>query len=223
MINTWNESSLHEQLKQLYCGNGGQTEVTIGKSICDGLTAEGIIVEIQTSAIRAIKKKLERLLTENYKILLVHPVASNTCIETQNPDGTVISVRKSPKHETFFSVFRELDSIGSLLCHPNLIFVAACCSIMELRIADGTGSWRRKGVRTANRFLLSLDQEKRLCGSEDWSAILPATLPDIFTTKDLERCGAGKNAGTMARTLRKAGVLECCGSKGRLKEYKKSI
>lgn len=222
MINTYNESSLHEQLKKLYCGNKGQTEVSIGKSICDGLTAEGMIIEIQTAAFRAIKLKLERLLSENFKILLVHPIAINTMIETRYPDGT-IAVRRSPKHESFFTIFRELDSIGSILCHPNLIIVVASCSILELRVADGTGSWRRKGVRTENRCLISLETEKRLCGHNDWTAVLPESLPELFTSKDLANCGAGKNAGTMARTLCKAGVLRHCGSNGRLKIYRKLV
>ena len=47
MINTWNESLLHEELKAYYCGDNGLKEVPIDGSICDILAADGQIIEIK--------------------------------------------------------------------------------------------------------------------------------------------------------------------------------
>lgn len=62
MINTWNESLLHEELKDYYCGDNGNTEVPLEGSICDVLLNDGSIVEIQTANLGKLKKNSKNYL-----------------------------------------------------------------------------------------------------------------------------------------------------------------
>ena len=59
MINTWNESSLHETLKNAWCGPNGSVEVALHGVICDAVRQDGSIAEIQTGGFGKIRKKLE--------------------------------------------------------------------------------------------------------------------------------------------------------------------
>lgn len=220
MINTWNESLLHEELKDLYCGETGMKEVAIGGSICDVVRSDGSIIEVQTSSIGKLKPKLERLLRD-HALELVHPVAKNSTIETYNPDGSLKSRRKSPKHGTIFQIFAELTGVYQLLDNPNLTLTIVLADILEIRIADGTGSWRRKGIRLDDRKLLKIHETVSFSSLSDYRRLLPDSLPDAFTTADLAAAGAGRHAGKMAWVLRKIGIIEMTGKQGRAYQYRR--
>lgn len=220
MINTWNESLLHEDLKDLYCGDTGEKEVSIEGSICDVVRQDGSLVEIQTSSIGKLKDKLERLLPD-HKLELVHPIAVNSIIETYNPDGSLKSRRKSPKHGTIFQLFNELTGIYHLLNNPNLTLTVVLADILEIRIADGTGSWRRKGIRTDDKKLIKINETVSFKSLSDYARLLPDSLPAEFTTADLSISGAGRYSGKMAWVLKKAGILEHIGKRGRAYLYRR--
>jgi len=213
MINTWNESLLHEELKDRYCGESGRTEVPVDGSICDIVLDDGSIVEIQTANIGKLKAKLEKLLSTRH-VRLVYPIAKMTTIETYNPDGTLKSRRKSPKHGTVYAIFGELTGIWHLLGNPAFTLETVFADILELRIADGTGSWRRKGIRKQDKKLLKFHDSRTFSSLEDYAHLVPDTLPDTFTVSDLAAAGAKTNAGRMAWILRKCGVLSVTGKKG---------
>ncbi|HHU36492.1 MAG TPA: hypothetical protein GXZ47_04595 [Treponema sp.] len=213
MINTYNETSLHETLKHSYCDHGGAVEVPLDGVICDVIRSDGKIVEVQTSGFGQIKKKLENLLLVN-KIELVHPIAVNLIIETYSADRTLISRRKSPKHGNVFQLFNELTGIYTLLSHPNLTVTGVFTDVSETRIQDGTGSWRRKGVRIENRKLITIHEKRSFSGLDDFKALIPDTLPSPFTVSDLKKAGAGKHAGKMAWVLRKCGCIIHTGKRG---------
>lgn len=219
MINTWNESLLHEELKDYYCGDKGNTEVPIEGSICDVLLEDGSVVEIQTANLGKLKKKLEKLL-ETRRVKLVYPVARNTLIETYSPDGELVSKRKSPKHETIYRLFSEITGLWHLIGHRNLEFEIVHADILEIRIADGTGSWRRKGVRKQDKKLLRIHETERLTTKKSWAKLIPKTLSGEFTVKDLSKAGAGSNAGKMAWILRKAGIIDLAGKDGHAYVYR---
>ncbi|MBU1243912.1 hypothetical protein KKD52_12240 [Myxococcota bacterium] len=221
MINTWNESLLHEELKRHYCGDAGQTEVPLEGSICDVLCGDGTVVEIQIAQLGKLRKKLDRLLL-HHRVKLVHPVARNKFLETRTRGGRLKSRRKSPKHDTVYRVFAELTGLWSLLGHPGLELEVVFADILETRVADGTGSWRRKGVRIEDRSLMQIHGTETFRTLEDWAGLLPASLPDEFTVKELAAAGAGIHAGKMAWTLRKACVLELCGKRGNQFVYRQA-
>jgi hypothetical protein len=213
MINTWNESLLHEELKDYYAGNTGKTEVSVEGSICDVVLDDGSIVEVQTANLGKLKSKLEKLLV-NHQVNLVYPIARNTTIETYEIDGSLKSRRKSPKHGTIFQIFRELTGIWHLVGNPNLTFSVVFSDILELRVADGTGSWRRKGVRKDDRKLTKMYETMRLCTLDDFAHLVPDKLEEPFSVQDLRKAGAGLFAGKMAWILKKCGILAVTGKKG---------
>lgn len=221
MINTWNESLLHEELKSYFCGENGHTEVPLEGSICDAIRDDGSVVEIQTAHLGKLKKKLEKLLAE-HKVNLVYPVARNTVIETFSEDNSLVSRRKSPKHGTVFQIFSELTGLWNLIGHPNLTLTVVHADVLELRIADGTGSWRRKGVRILDRKLLKMYETDEFRTKEDYARLLSPNLPEPFTVSDLKKSGAGNYAGKMAWVLCKTKIINFEGRDGRAFTYRRN-
>lgn len=210
MINTWNESSLHETLKQTWCGDNGAVEVARDGVICDAVRRDGTIIEVQTTSFGKIKDKLSLLLPDN-RVELVYPVAVNLVIETFAADGTVISRRKSPKHGTIYQVFGEMTGIIHLLGHSNLAITVVFADVREKRINDGSGSWRRKGVRIAERILDCIHETRTFHTLSDLASLLPESLPEHFMVSDLRKAGAGRHAGKMAWVLRKTNCIRLAG------------
>ena len=222
MINTFNESILHDELKQLYCGETGLTEVPVEGSICDVLLADGTVVEVQTSQLGKLKRKLTKLL-QNHRVKLVYPVARNKVLETRTAAGRVKSRRKSPKHDTVYRVFSELTGLWPLLGHPGLELEVIHTDILETRVADGTGSWWRKGIRVQDRKLIHVHKTENFASLGDWAQLIPESLSGEFTVRELGVAGAGTHAGKMAWTLRKTGVLEVCGKRGNAIVYRRAV
>jgi len=222
MINTWNESLLHEELKEYFSGDSGVTEVPVEGSICDAVLDDGSIVEIQTKNLGKLRAKLEKLL-QSRRVTLVYPIARNTLIETYEPSGILKTRRKSPKHGTIFQLFEELTGIWHLVGHPGFTVTAIFTDTLELRIADGTGSWRRKGIRISDRKLVKMHETVEIRTLEDLSAIVPNEVPEVFTVSDLSRFGAGAHAGKMAWVLGKTGIAERIGKSGRSYTYRLKI
>ncbi len=219
MINTWNESLLHEELKEYYRGESGESEISLEGSICDILHDDGSVTEIQTSSIGKLRAKLEKLL-EGRPVRVVYPVAVQTIIETYSAESELLKRRKSPKKGTAFQVFSELTGVAHLLAHPNLTVTVQLADVLELRIADGTGSWRRKGVRISDRKLIRLGDRIDLANRADYLSLIPPNVPPLFTVADLRDAGAGRNAGKMAWVLRKAGWIELAEKRGRAFVYR---
>jgi hypothetical protein len=218
-INTWNESGLHEALKERYRGEGGATEVALEGVVCDVVRADGTVVEIQTRGLGRLKGKLVRLLADR-PVRLVFPVARDKILETRTPSGRLKSRRRSPKHESKFAVFAELTGLWPLLDHPGLVIEVVHVDVLETRVDDGKGSWRRRGVRIAGRELVAVHGADTFRGLADWARLVPPSLPAEFTVKELAAAAAGGHAGRMAWTLRHAGVLALCGKRGNALVYR---
>lgn len=220
MINTWNETCLHESLKHTWCGNDGAVEVPLNGVICDAVRSNGQIIEVQTGGFGKIKRKLA-LLLENNCVELVYPIAVNLVIRTMTKDGITFSDRKSPKHGTIYQLFHELTGVHDLLGHRNLTITAVFADVLEKRINDGTGSWRRKGVRIENRELIRIHETRSFHTISDYAALLPESIPEVFTVADLKANGAGKHAGRMAWVLRKTNCISHVGKSGNAFLYKR--
>lgn len=221
MINTWNESLLHEELKDYYCGENGRKEVPLEGSICDAVRDDGSVVEIQTAQLGKLKAKLEKLL-KTRKVELVYPVAKNILIETYDENRILLTRRKSPKHGTVYQLFKELTALHTLLDNPRFTLTIVLADILEIRVADGTGSWRRKGIRRDDKKLLKIHETRLFNGKNAYAALIPAEVTEFFTVTDLKEAGAGVHAGRMAWVLRKAGIIELCGKKGRSFLYRRA-
>ena len=72
------EYSLHSDLKDWYSVADGQVEVKVDDFVVD-VVKDGLLIEIQTRNLSAIKNKLGKLLSTN-QVRLVYPIAQVTLV-----------------------------------------------------------------------------------------------------------------------------------------------
>jgi hypothetical protein len=221
MINTYNESSLHEALKLRYAASySGSTEVPIDGCVAD-VSAGNLVIEIQTGSFSKLKSKLAVLL-ESRSVLVVYPVAAEKRIfRIDAVTGVEESSRASPKRGTVWEVFSELIRFPELAARPGFSLEVVLVSVAEFRTDDGKGSWRRKGVSISDRTLLEVLDTKRFESPADYLALLPDTLALPFTAADLAKA-AGLRPALAQRAvycLRKMGALSLAEKRGRAFAY----
>jgi hypothetical protein len=177
------ESTLHAQLKSIYQGSRGLTEIDFDGYFIDAIN-DGVLYEIQTKGFYRLRDKLTHLLKDN-SVTIVHPIAKNKwIIKVDHKTGEVLSRRLSPKKQTVLSVFDELIYIPEFLNNQNLSIEVLVTHIEEIRMNDGKGSWRRSGWSIKDRRLVDLKHIKKLT-RDGYALILPDSLPEYFTSKDL--------------------------------------
>lgn len=193
VINTYNETSLHKTLKQIYALEfNGQTEQKIGPYICDIVTKDSKIIEIQTSNISALKNKIDFLLKQNKKITVVHPVAEQKIIKTYDCDSSTFTERKSPKKQSIYSVLRSLTGIYKFLTEENftleIIFTKQTeyrqKTIEKVQSKNKTRHHLRPWIIT-DKKLDSINSKIRLKTKQDYKNLLPDTLSKQFTPPQL--------------------------------------
>lgn len=220
-IGTLAEKSVHASLKQYLAQPGDRFEVRCEGYVIDIMRGQGEdgleLIEIQTRSFSALKKKLANLLEADYRVRLVHPIAARKWICRLGEDGDIASRRKSPKKGSVEHVFSELVYIPHLMPHENFSLEVLLTHEEEIRINDGAGSWRRKGWSIYDRRLLEVAEHHRFQTSADLLNLLPDDLPEQFTTRHIAT-GAGQRmriAQQMAYVLRKLGLIEQVGKKGK--------
>ncbi|MDR0374485.1 MAG: hypothetical protein LBH85_02005 [Treponema sp.] len=187
------ESALHSALKIQCAGIDGKIEAVVrcggsggcAKSyICDGVTSAGEIIEVQTGSFAPLKEKLQNLSRE-YKIRVIHPIALHKRIELFKEDGALIRVRKSPAAGCKWNLFKALVYGWEIAAMDNVCIELAFVDIAETRIDDGLGSWRRKGVRVADRRLLARHSSIVLREKADYLQFAPFEPDERWTAADL--------------------------------------
>jgi hypothetical protein len=175
-----------------------------------------LIIEIQTRNFSAIKRKLEKLLT-NHKVRLVYPIAAEKWIikEPRNPKN-MATRRRSPKRGAYEDVFYELIRIPHLLANPNFSLELLLIEEEEIRSYDGVRGWRKGFWVTDEHRLLKVVGQRTLKSPKDLAAFLPAHLSEPFTTTDLAKSLAKPLgiAQKMAYCLKQAGCIEPAGKRG---------
>ena len=236
-IGELNERSLHRALKARYAVPGSVMEQAVDGFVAD-VVIGGRIVEIHTGPFSPLKKKLPRLL-ERFAVTLVYPVAQDRYIVTMPAGADVPGVpstplrrRKSPKHDSVFTVFDGLTSIPTLLDHPNLTIDVVMIVEEDVRVKDPDHRGRRVGRRgrrrrdwtRIDRRLVEVAQTHRLTGMADLFALVDAALPEPFTTLDLARAmRSPRRLGQQAAfCFREAGVSEVCGKTGNALLYRRA-
>lgn len=228
MINTYNESDLHNTLKQMYIKTyGGETEVRKGKYICDVVSENGDIFEIQTGNLGKLYPKLTSLLEEN-KVTLVYPLVTEKIIETLDESGKCISRRKSPKRPDMYSLFSELTGIYPILLRSGFRLEVLSVSVTEHRIRtaepvqlNNKSRRFRKNWYKTGKSLNELKGRKSFESGTDYLSLLPSSLEDTFCAKDLAQAGAGKTAHEMLWVLRKMNLVTLTEKRGRSNYYRK--
>ena len=220
-IGTRKESSLHRSLKFQYSGEGGSIEYAAASYVCDAITEDGELIEVQTGSFGPLKEKIKHL-AKNNKVKIIYPIIKQKRIELFNPKGDLIHSRKSPIKGGNYDLFNALVYAPLLPKTKNLTIELAFVDIVEKRIADGSGSWRRKGVKIADRMLEYWHNSLILKNSRDYLQFVPFTVNEYFTvTKMAEKSGIKREMAQKAiYVLVKMQLLEKTGKEGRALVYK---
>jgi hypothetical protein len=152
----------------------------------------------------------------------VYPIAyEKWLLKLPKEEGGETKRRKSPKRGRVEEVFKELVSFPELMRSANFSLEVLFIQEEEVRRHDPARGWRNRGWVTVERRLLDVVGCRRFEQPKDIGAILPAGLPQRFTTADMAQAMDGPRwlAQKMAYCLCKMGVIVPVGRRGRSKLY----
>ena len=215
------ESSLHRSLKFRYSENGS-TETPVGDYVCDGLSDDGEYIEVQTGSFGPLKEKVQ-FLAQSGKVRIIHPVIAQKHIELYNSDGVLLRKRKSPAKGSAWDIFKALLYAPEFPLLKNLTIELVVVDVIEKRIDDGKGSWRRRGVSITDRAIGAWHHSIILSKPKDYYQFIPFRKSERFTVRDLaEKAGIDEGLARKAlNVLNKMGLVERIGKQGRAYQYRK--
>lgn len=219
-IGVLREKPLHAALKEWCREPGDLVEHPVDGFVID-LVRGDLLIEIQTTGFAGMKRKVSRLIDSGHPVRIVHPVAVDRTIVKVEEDGTIVSRRLSPKHGAVTDIFTQLVSFPGLIADSALEVEVVLTVEEEYRTHSPGKAWRRKGWVVHERRLIEVLDSVTLASVSDLAALLPADLPEPFTTSDLAT-GLGRttrNAQQMAYCLRHTGLIEVSGKRGNAVEY----
>jgi hypothetical protein len=231
MIATQNETNLHRTLKLRYAKlTGGEVEKALEGKICDVVTPEGAIIEIQTANVSKLAAKVASLI-DTHPVTIVFPFAEQKFIcKINEHDGKEEPVKKSPKKLSVYSIFREITGLYPYLFHPNFTLAALPCVIKEIRVVTDSpvqlpNNSRRhlKNWYKKDKELLSNKAPSIFKRRQDYLALLPFERGTEFTARDLRLTNAKNDAPWMLWVFRKCGLLKVARKKGRTLIYTREI
>ncbi len=215
------ESALHLELKRRYGpAAGGRAEVAVGGYRVDAEAADGELVEIQSAGLGALRPKLARLL-ESRRVRVVRPIAtSRRIVRRDRADGPDLSSRRSPRPGRLADAFDDLVGLMTLFPHPRLLVEILPVAIAEIRLPRR----RRPGYLVADRRLVEAGPPILLAAPADLWSLLPAPLPDPFTTIDLAAAlkSPAYFAQRVAYCLRQSGAARVVGKQGNRLIYRRA-
>lgn len=226
VINTYNESSLHNTLKVYYATTlNGKMEVEQDGHIYDVLCSNGNIVEIQTKNLSKLSSKITDAIQKGHTLKLVYPLVYRTRIILTDENGKIISNRLSPKKGSIYDIFKELTGLYSLLLNPKFSLEVVTINLIEHRVrtaepvqsVNKNRRFKKNWLKT-NKRLDEIIETKTFCTKEDYLNLLPQNLPDEFCAKDLN---LPKYANIMLWVLSRIPVIELTQIKKKSKYYKK--
>lgn len=220
-IGVRNERSLHAALKQWYARPEDEFEVSVDGFIVDIVRGD-LLVEVQTRNLASQKRKLSSLLERHY-VHVIFPIAHQKWIVKTTAKGRIKSKRKSPKRGKLIDLFNELVSVPELINHPNFTLEIVLTDEVEIRRADGRGSWRRRGVSIHDRRLEGVVESVCFEHNTDFARFLPEGMEQPFTNREL---AAQMRiplyvAQKITYCLKKMGVIRETGKTGRALLFEK--
>jgi hypothetical protein len=217
------ETTLHRQLKALYVDDPQRREVTVDGFRIDAVV-DGTLVEIQCASLSAIRDKVRRLLLD-HPVRVVKPLAARKLLVTrQRKNGPVVSQRHSPSRATAFQLFDELVHFVTVFPHERLTLEVLLVDVEEHRLRRKPRRWRGKDYRVQDRLLRSVEERREFRTAGDLLGLLPAGLPDEFTTADVAELANVPRwlAQKAAYCLRQTGAVACVEQRGRLRFYRRN-
>jgi hypothetical protein len=214
-IGTERESGLHRTLKFRYTGAGGETETPVGSYVADGISGQGEIIEVQTGSFGPLKEKV-RELARRSRVRIIHPIIITKYIDVFDQDGNKQYRRKSPRRGAEWDLFKALLYAPELALTPGLSIELALVDVLETRIQDGRGSWRRRGLSIAGREAAAWHGTISLDSPEDYRRFIPFSPEETFTAADLTQKARIPRplAGKTLYVLTKMGIVKRIGKKG---------
>lgn len=217
------EKTLHAVLKAYEDPDEDHHEIPIENYIADIYCEKtGSITEIQTANFGYLRDKLKAFLP-GYHVTVVYPIPASKYITWIDPlTGELGKRSRSPKKGSYYSAFRELYKISSYLDHPNLSIKLILLDMEEYRLQDGWGRDGKRGSHRYDRVPTRIVGETLLNEPRDYLQFIPYDIKEPFTARELARsCGQpGSSFSTEALILRKMGVIEQTGKKGRSYLYR---
>jgi hypothetical protein len=215
------ETSLHRQLKALYCAGAADQEVRVGPFRIDAVH-EGRLIEIQQGSLGALRDKVRNLL-DHHHVTVVKPLAARKLlVRRARVGGAIVSTRYSPRREKIADVFSDLVHFVGVFPHPRLTLEVVLTVQEEHRVPARSRRWRRPTFRVTDRLLVGIEGRVTLTARHDLLQFLPAGLGDTFSTADVARHAALPRwlAQKMAYCLRKTGTIEAAGKSGNALLYR---
>jgi len=211
------ETSLHRELKRLYAGEAGKTEVRIGRFRVDALIdVEGgrELIEIQHSSLWLIRDKIRKL-TRRHRVRIVKPiVARKKLVKRNRAGGRVIDCRLSPRQGCMRELFNEMVFFTRAFPHRNLSMDVVFVDIEEWRYPrrNVRRRWRRS-FTVEDQKLVSIRETVHIATAADLRQFITCALPDPFHTAHLAE-GLQVQRGLaqqIAYVLRKVGTVQTVG------------
>ncbi len=223
-IGTLKEKTLHAVLKNFYEPDTACQEIKIDRFVAD-IQRGGEVIEIQTRNFNSMRKKLDKFL-ELYPVTIVYPIIYTKWLYwIDEKTGEVSAGRKSPKRGSFYDAFYELYKIKTYLANPGLHICLILVDAEEYRILNGYGKDRKKGASRYDRIPVALVDELYIGSKEEYTMLLPDSLPGIFSVKDYAKHAHIKirYAQLAINIFKYIGIIEQCGKSGRSFLYNRKI
>lgn len=226
MINTYNETDLHKTLKEKYCTEyAGIPEVKIGNYICDILTKDHKIIEIQTTSLYKLVPKLKEL-SKDFEIKVVFPYPLKKLIEHYSEDGELLKTTKSPAKKTWVSVFSDLIGIVELVAEKKITLDILGVALTEMRVdtvepvqtKNKSRRFKQRWYKVGKR-LDSIIETKTFTCIEDFKDLLPFEKGRLFTSKDLLNYVRKKYLYRVLAVLKRSGIIKTATKQGNVYVY----
>ncbi len=183
------ETSLHQQLKQLYAAETGQTEVVINNFRIDAIAADGELIEIQFNSLASLRRKVECLLParSKHRLRIVKPIVARKRVTTlSRRDGQVIRSRMSPKTCDWLDFFIDFVFFCRTFPRRRLSLEVVLVEVEEIRVDRIPKRRRGKSYRTLDVQLVQVSGSRTLHTASDVMDLLSIEQwPNTFTTNDL--------------------------------------
>lgn len=224
-FSTLNESKLHKTLKKIYSEiYDGKTEVELYGYIYDIVTENKNIIEIQTKNLAKLLPKILDTIEKGHNIKIVHPIVIKKSIEIHSSDGTIISIRKSPKTGAIYDIFWELTGIYSVLLNKHFSLEIVEIDMIEERIMTEKPVQSKNGKRRFKKDWIKSDKRldkiidtRHFDEKKDFLDLLPKNLPQEFCAKDIKN--KLKESKLSSRILNNANLIIWVFNKMELIEY----
>ena len=221
-IGTLGERTLHAALKYYLQPDPAFHEIKVGRSGGGGHQDSWGITEIQTRQFGRLQAKLEAFLALG-PVTVVYPVAAQKRLCWMDPEtGETSPWHRSPKERG--GLMSSMSSMPSGICFENLNLSIRILllEMEEIRYLNGWSHDRKRGSTRMDRVPVSLLGEVTVGAKVGYEALLPAGLPEEFTSKEFAK-GAALSLPSAQRgllLLHQLGVVDRLGKQGRSYLYR---